>query len=118
MNFKRGGQMRKSEQKARHIFNENSLTAHILAVIGTGEENAVTSRQIQRAFGVNQRELRKIVEKCRKSGVFILASDQGYFYPASKDELQRFIRRESNRVKNQCIAIAPLKRYLKQLDSG
>ena len=109
--------MRKSEKTAEYIFAENSVTAQVLAVLGTGEQNAVTSRQIQRAFGVKQRELRKIVEKCRKSGVFVLASNRGYFYPASKDELQRFIRRESNRVKNQCIAIAPLKRYLKELHS-
>ena len=110
--------MKKSEPKAEYLFNENSVTSDFLAVLKVGEENAVTSRQIQRAFGVNQRELRKIVEKCRKSGVFILASDQGYFYPASKDELQRFIRRESNRVKNQCIAIAPLKRYLQRLNNS
>lgn len=109
--------MRKCEAKARHLFDENSLTAQLLAVIGTGEGNATTSKQIQKAFDVKQRELRKIVEKCRKSGVFVLASNRGYFYPASKDELQRFIRRESNRVKNQCLAIAPLKRYLKELHS-
>ena len=110
--------MQKSEPKAEYLFRENNLTAELLAVLKAGEQNAVTSRQIQKAFGVKQRELRKIVEKCRKSGVFILASDQGYFYPASKDELQRFIRRESNRVKNQCIAIAPLKKYLKRLDNS
>lgn len=110
--------MRKSEKSAEYLFNENSLTAELLAVIGTGEKAAITSRQIKQSFGLSERDLRKVVEKCRKSGVFILASDQGYFFPASKDELQRFIRRESNRVKNQCIAIAPLKRYLKQLNNS
>lgn len=110
--------MQKSEPKAEYLFSENSLTAELLAVIGTGEKAAITSRQIKQSFGLSERDLRKVVEKCRKSGVFILASDQGYFFPASKDELQRFIRRESNRVKNQCIAIAPLKRYLKQLNNS
>lgn len=110
--------MRKSEAKSEYLFREGNLTADFLAVLKAGEENAISSRQIQKVFGLNQRELRRIVETCRRKGVYILASDQGYFYPASKDELQRFIRRESNRVKNQCIAIAPLKRYLKQLDSG
>ena len=109
--------MQKSEPKAEYLFSENSLTAELLAVIGTGEENATTSKQIQKAFGVSQRELRRIVESCRKKGVYILASDSGYFFPENDDELRRFIRRENNRVKNQCVALAPLKRLLKEIDN-
>lgn len=109
--------MQKSEPKAEYLFSENSLTAELLAVLKAGEQNAVTSRQIQKAFGLTQRELRRIVETCRKKGVYILASDSGYFFPENDDELRRFIRRENSRIKNQCITIAPLKRYLKELDN-
>lgn len=109
--------MRKCEIKAEHLFSENSLTAELLAVLKAGEQNAVTSRQIQKAFGLSQRELRRIVESCRKKGVYILASDSGYFFPENDDELRRFIRRENNRVKNQCVALAPLKRLLKEIDN-
>lgn len=110
--------MRRSEKTAEYIFNENSVTAQLLAVIGTGEKAAVTSKQIKQSFGLTERELRKIVERCRRNGVYILSSDNGYFFPSSKEELQRFIRRENSRVKNQCITLLPMKRYLKQLDSG
>lgn len=110
--------MRKCEAKARHIFDENGLTAQILAIFGTGEENATTSKQIKRSFGLTERELRKIVEKCRRKGVYILASDQGYFFPKDVSEIRRFIKRENSRIKNQCISITPLKRFLKELDKG
>ena len=109
--------MRKSEEKAEYLFAENSVTAQFLAVLGTGERSAISSKQIQKAFGLSQRELRRIVESCRKKGVYILASDSGYFFPENDDELRRFIRRENNRIKNQCIAIAPLKRLLKEIDN-
>lgn len=110
--------MKKCEAKARHIFNENSLTADFLAVLGIGEKNAITSRQIQKAFGISQRDLRKITERCRRAGIFIVASSAGYFFPANRDELQRFIKRENRRIKSQCVTLSPMKRALKQLDSG
>ena len=109
--------MQKSEPKAEYLFSENSLTAELLAVLKAGEQNAVTSRQIQKAFGLRQRELRRIVESCRKKGVYILASDSGYFFPENDEELRRFIRRENNRIKSQRVALAPLKRLLKEIDN-
>ena len=40
--------MRKCEAKARHIFDENGLTAQILVIFVTGEEDATTAKQIKR----------------------------------------------------------------------
>lgn len=110
--------MRKCEQRANHLFSGNGVTACILATLKQGEENAISSRQIQKVFGLNQRELRRIVETCRRKGVYILASDQGYFFPKDVSEIRRFIKRENSRIKNQCISITPLKRFLKELDKG
>ena len=110
--------MRKSEQKARHIFNENSITAQVLAVLGVGEQNATTSRQIKRAFGLCERDLRKIVERCRRNGIYVLSSENGYFYPSCIDEVIAFVKRENGRIRNQCITLAQLKRFLKELDKG
>ena len=110
--------MRKSEKTAEYIFAENSVTAQFLAVLGTGERSAISSKQIQKAFGISQRDLRKITERCRRAGVYVLASSAGYFFPANRDELQRFIRRENSRIKNQRKTLLPFKRYLRQLVSG
>lgn len=110
--------MRKCEGKARHIFNENSLTAQLLAVIGTGEKAAVTSKQIKQSFGLTERELRKIVERCRRNGIYVLSSENGYFYPSCIDEVIAFVKRENGRIRNQCITLAPLKKYLKRLDNS
>lgn len=107
--------MKTHEDKANFLFHENTLTAQVLAVLGTGEQNATTSRQIKRAFGISERDLRKIVERCRRNGIFILSSSAGYYYPANKGELEEFIRRESRRIKSQCVTLSPMKRYLKQL---
>ena len=110
--------MNKSEEKAEYLFAENSLTAQFLAVLGTGERSAISSKQIQKAFGISQRDLRKITERCRRAGVYVLASSAGYFFPANRDELQRFIKRENRRIKSQCVTLSPMKRALKELDSG
>ena len=119
MNFNlRGEAMRRSEKTAEYIFNENSVTSQLLAVIGTGEKAAVTSKQIKQSFGLTERELRKIVERCRRNGIYVLSSENGYFYPSCIDEVIAFVKRENGRIRNQCITLAPLKRYLKQLDSG
>lgn len=119
MNFNlRGEAMRKSEKTAEYLFNENSLTAELLAVIGTGEKAAVTSKQIKQSFGLTERELRKIVERCRRNGIYVLSSENGYFYPSCIDEVIAFVKRENGRIRNQCITLAPLRRYLKKLDSG
>lgn len=107
--------MKKTEKSGEFLFDENTLTAQVLAVLGTGEQNATTSRQIKRAFGISERDLRKIVEKSRRNGVYILSSNAGYFYPANKGELEEFIRRESRRIKSQCVTLSPMKRYLKRL---
>lgn len=107
--------MRKSEKSAEYLFDENSVTAQVLAVLGTGEQNAATSKSIKRAFGLSERDLRKIVERCRRSGIFILSSSAGYYYPANKGELEEFIRRESRRIKSQCVTLSPMKRCLKRL---
>lgn len=110
--------MKKSEKTAEYIFAENSVTAQFLAVLGIGEENAITSRQIQKAFGISQRDLRKITERCRRAGIFIVANNAGYFFPANREELRRFVRRENRRIKSQCVTLSPMKRALKELDSG
>lgn len=110
--------MRKSEKTAEYIFAENSVTAQFLAVLGIGEENAITSRQIQKAFGISQRDLRKIVAYCRRNGIYILSSDSGYFFPSCIDEVKAFLRRENGRIRSQCVTIASIKRLLKELDSG
>lgn len=110
--------MRKSEKTAEYLFNENSLTAQLLAVIGTGEKAAVTSKQIKQSFGLTERELRKIVEKCRRSGIYILSSDSGYYFPSCIDEIRTFVQRENRRIKSQCVTLSPMKRALKELDNS
>ena len=41
--------MKTHEDKADFLFHENSVTAQVLAVIGTGEKAAVTSKQIKQS---------------------------------------------------------------------
>ncbi len=110
--------MKTHEDKADFLFHENSVTAQVLAVIGTGEKAAVTSKQIKQSFGLTERELRKIIEKSRRSGIYILSSENGYFFPACIDEVKAFIKRENARIRSQCITLSPMKRYLKLFDSG
>lgn len=47
-----------------------------------GERSAVTSRELETAFGVSGKELRDAVNALRRDGIPIASGSGGYFYGA------------------------------------
>ncbi len=92
----------------------NEIETKLLSVIGKGEDNAITQREITAMLGIGARETRQILERLRKSGVVICSSDHGRFFPETVDELEHYLNRVQANVRNQCISIAPARRLLKE----
>lgn len=72
----------------------------LTAFIGLGRENAIHLRELIRLTGMADRELRKFIEYARRSGICIASGNEGYFFPATLEEVRRFRMREEHRAKS------------------
>ena len=88
----------------------------ILDYIPIGEENAVHSAEICAAFGLTERERRKLFERLRNAGAVICASDNGFFKPATLAELTAYIRLEGARSKSISYSLRSARELAKRWD--
>lgn len=70
----------------------------ILASLRTGEDNAVSLSEECRISGLDDRSTRLLIEYMRRHGQVICSSSKGYFFPANKLELQRYVLCERSRA--------------------
>jgi biotin operon repressor len=75
-----------------------NLSDKLLAAIGKGEENARSSTTLRIITGSSDRELRKNIERLRRSGHVIVSCEHGYYIPSTLAEVQRHIRKETARA--------------------
>lgn len=64
----------------------------------TGESNAVSLADMCIISGLDNRNTRLVIEDMRRKGAVICSSECGYFYPADRSELSRYVNRESSRA--------------------
>ena len=83
-----------------------------------GEQNAVTSRELEIAFGVKGIELRNLINTLRRSGVPIASSGSGYFYAATEQEVRATIAHMTHRISGIAAAIHGLTQALEQFDTA
>lgn len=93
----------------------NSPHRAILDRIPRGSDNAISMRDLARGLGETQRQIRLRIERARIAGNVIAGTDAGIFIPATVEELREYIKRNDNRVKTSCVALAPAKRLLKEV---
>lgn len=98
-------------------FNPRELLTHeqqavLEQVEGRRRDNPVTGTQIANTIGLRLRsngkpgaDLRAIVNAVRKKGFPICSSGEGYYWPASRDELTEYIDSFKRRVADQQKAI-------------
>lgn len=67
----------------------------IYDLLPVGSENAISRRQLMQITGLEDRKLRRKIEKERKAGLLILSNTSegsgGYYKPASTTEIRRWI---------------------------
>lgn len=93
----------------------NSPHRAILDRIPCGSDNAVSMRDLARGLGEDERQIRLRIERARIAGNIIAGTDAGIFIPVTVSELREYVRRNDNRVKTSCVALAPAKRLLKRV---
>lgn len=87
-----------------------------------GEEMAISARELCRLAGFeNSRSLRAAIDRERLDGALILASDRGYYLPASdpaqaRSELRAFLRRQDARLVSNRRSVKAVRRALHELD--
>lgn len=68
----------------------------------TGEQNALTARELARTLQTNTRSVSLLVEQERRQGNPICATcdskTPGYFIPATREEMQRYCNRLYHRA--------------------
>lgn len=86
----------------------------LVSIIGHGEGNAITQKEITRIIGLSDRDTRAIIERLRAGGMVICSSNAGRFFPENIEELDSYIRRIQASVRAECVALAPARRLLKE----
>ena len=79
-----------------------------------GEQNAVTSRELETTFNVKGIELRSTINALRRSGVPIASSGNGYFYAATEHEVRATIAHMKHRISGISAAIQGLTQVLEK----
>lgn len=85
-----------------------------------GEENALPMRVLAHQVGVSERQLRKLIERERGAGAFILSSDKGYYFPSpdcERYEICRYIHRADARMVTNRKTLRAMKDRLKELEA-
>jgi len=83
-----------------------------------GERSAVTSRELETAFGVSGKELRDAVNALRRDGIPIASGSGGYFYAATEPEVRATIAHMTHRIGGIAAAIRGLTQALNAFDTA
>ena len=89
-----------------------ALCKQIIGLLHTGEENAVTARDLAAITGLSVRDITLQIARERQAGAVILSSGKGYFLPSSEDEILHFIRTMDSRAKQIFLAARSAKAML------
>lgn len=93
--------------------------AEYLKSYHSGEQAAVTSRELEGTFRIRGPDLRKRINLLRGNGIPICSCDSGYYYAETEEELQRTVRQLRSRIKKIAQAERGLTKALEAFtDSG
>ena len=74
------------------------MNVRVFDLLSPGEENAITSKELETLTGWTERLIRKRIRHERLAGLPILSSGKGFFLPASGAELRRYARSIAHRA--------------------
>ena len=73
--------------------NHKEEILNYLKVSHRGEEQAVSSKELEQLFSLEGRSVRRIISALRQEGHPICSSQKGYYYAASHQEINETIAR-------------------------
>lgn len=87
-------------------------------LIPFGQNAAISMDQLSRKIDADPRELRQMIENARRAGILICGDNHGYYFPASDAELSAYIQHVRNRIRTECVCLAPFLRRIKAAERG
>lgn len=94
-----------SRQATTSISNSNTdrpagQAVHIADLLSPGPENGVTLRHLEKLTDMDNRTIRRQIERERRGGALILSDNKsGYFLASDSAEAQRFTRSMKHRAR-------------------
>lgn len=73
--------------------NKRTAICQYLKQYHTGMGNAVYSRELERLFSIEGRNLRRMISALRKEGYPICSGDMGYYFAESQKEINSTVGR-------------------------
>jgi len=91
---------------------------NIVYFIPEGRENAIPRAELRQRTGLNDREMREMIERARRNGYIILnmQDGRGYFRPTPDEiiEIEKQYKQNDRRAKSILVQQKHLRRTLKQ----
>ena len=90
------------------------LTDHI----PYGRAEAVSADYLSKLFGMEKRDLRRIIEAARRDNILICGDNHGYYKPVSDNEIRAYVHRVRGRIRTASQCLAPFLREIKRAEGG
>ena len=94
------------------------FTAWLSSVLMQGRENAVSREELREKSGLKDRVLRSHIEQARREGLCVAnrQDGNGYFIPATKEEVTAQIRQVRARALSLLAQLRALKNLLREIE--
>lgn len=76
-----------------NVMDKKTAICNFLREFHTGKEKAVCSKELQRIFSLDGRNIRRKVSKLRQAGYPICSDETGYYYADNQTEINATIGR-------------------------
>ena len=98
-------------------------TYNVLDFIPVGQKNALPMSELAKRIGISQREARKAVFNARRKGAVICStcsgdSFDGYYFPASVEEVLPYVRLQESRIASAKIALRSAEEFVTTAKAG
>lgn len=88
--------------------------------IGKGKENGLTASELSDLLHIPTRDIRREIERLRRSGELIVNEQdgKGYYYTEDAEELKRQLKRNTNRAMSILVQNKYLRRKIKEVEDA
>ena len=93
--------------------NEKTFASRLLDLIPSGEENAISTKDLANLLNCHSREITLTIHFLRVKGTVICSCTKGFFKPKNLEETRHFVATMRSRCKHIRAAAASAEKLLK-----
>lgn len=102
-------------REVAHIMKERDK---LLVLLPSDEADALSMSELAGAMGIPERGLRSLVERMRRDGIAVCASDRGYWLPSEDGQRQQDAERTARRLESRARSALETARALREGAAG